>query len=57
MTTKLAWNQFNKMPYDTFKWRGIDGTEILTHLVTTLGSVRARMTSSRLTTASCIPMR
>lgn len=37
MTTKLAWNQFNKMPYDTFKWRGIDGTEILTHLVTTLG--------------------
>lgn len=36
MTTKLAWNQFNKMPYDTFKWRGIDGTEILTHLVTTL---------------------
>lgn len=37
MTTKLAWNQFNKMPYDTFMWRGIDGTEILTHLVTTLG--------------------
>ncbi len=37
MTTKLAWNQFNKMPYDTFLWRGIDGTEILTHLVTTLG--------------------
>lgn len=37
MTTKLAWNQFNKMPYDTFRWRGIDGTEILTHLVTTLG--------------------
>ena len=37
MTTKLAWNQFDKMPYDTFRWRGIDGTEILTHLVTTLG--------------------
>ncbi len=37
MTTKLAWNQFNKMPYDTFLWRGIDGTEILTHLITTLG--------------------
>ena len=37
MTTKLAWNQFNKMPYDTFRWRGVDGTEILTHLVTTLG--------------------
>ncbi len=37
MTTKLAWNQFNKMPYDTFMWRGIDGTEILSHLITTLG--------------------
>ncbi|HEX3076892.1 MAG TPA: glycoside hydrolase family 38 C-terminal domain-containing protein, partial [Lachnospiraceae bacterium] len=37
MTTKLAWNQFNKMPYDTLRWRGIDGTEVLTHLITTLG--------------------
>lgn len=36
MTTKLAWNQFNKIPHDTMMWRGIDGTEILTHLVTTL---------------------
>ena len=36
MTTKLAWNQVNKIPYDTFMWRGIDGSEILTHLVTTL---------------------
>ncbi|MEG0271217.1 MAG: glycoside hydrolase family 38 C-terminal domain-containing protein, partial [Clostridia bacterium] len=35
MTTKLAWNQFNRIPNDTFLWRGIDGTEILTHLVTT----------------------
>ena len=37
MTTKLAWNQFNKVPYDTMVWRGIDGTEVLTHLITTLG--------------------
>ena len=36
MTTKLAWNQFNKVPYDTMRWRGIDGSEILTHLITTL---------------------
>ena len=36
MTTKLAWNQFNKVPNDTMMWRGIDGTEILTHLITTL---------------------
>ncbi|HET7658724.1 MAG TPA: alpha-mannosidase, partial [Bacillales bacterium] len=35
MTTKISWNQFNRFPYDTFKWRGIDGTEILTHFITT----------------------
>ncbi len=37
MTTKLAWNQFDKIPYDTMRWRGIDGSEVLTHLITTLG--------------------
>ncbi len=37
MTTKLAWNQFNQMPYDTLYWKGIDGTKIFTHLITTLG--------------------
>ena len=31
MTTKISWNEFNKMPYDTFLWEGIDGTRILTH--------------------------
>lgn len=35
MTTKIAWNQFNKFPYDTFWWQGIDGTPIFTYLVTT----------------------
>ncbi len=35
MTTKISWNEFNKMPYDTFMWRGIDGTEVLTHFITT----------------------
>lgn len=37
MTTKLAWNQIDKMPYDTFFWKGIDGSSVFTHLVTTLG--------------------
>ena len=37
MTTKLAWNQINKIPNDTFIWRGIDGSEVLTHLITTAG--------------------
>lgn len=35
MTTKLDWNQFNIIPNDSFMWRGIDGSEIFTHLVTT----------------------
>ncbi len=30
-TTKIGWNEYNKFPYDTFNWRGIDGTTILTH--------------------------
>lgn len=35
MTTKLSWNQYNRMPNDTFIWRGIDGSEIKTHFITT----------------------
>ncbi|MCZ8516355.1 alpha-mannosidase [Paenibacillus filicis] len=35
MTTKISWNQYNRMPHDTFKWRGIDGSEVLTHFITT----------------------
>lgn len=34
MTTKISWNQYNRMPHDTFWWRGIDGSEILTHFIT-----------------------
>lgn len=37
MTTKLSWNQFDEFPNDTFLWRGIDGSEILTHFITTVG--------------------
>ncbi len=35
MTTKISWNQVNRMPRDTFHWRGIDGSEVLTHFITT----------------------
>jgi len=30
-TTKISWNDLNKFPADTFIWRGIDGSEVLTH--------------------------
>ncbi len=28
VTSKIGWNETNRMPYDTFRWRGIDGTEV-----------------------------
>jgi len=34
-TTKISWNQYNRLPYDTFLWQGIDGTKVLTHFATT----------------------
>ncbi|MDY6896388.1 MAG: glycoside hydrolase family 38 C-terminal domain-containing protein, partial [Thermotogota bacterium] len=34
-TTKISWNEINKFPYDTFWWKGIDGTKILSHFITT----------------------
>lgn len=35
MTTKISWNQYNRMPHDTFMWRGLDGSEVLAHFITT----------------------
>ncbi len=35
MTTKISWNQYNRMPHDTFHWKGMDGTQVLTHFITT----------------------
>ncbi|WP_273327407.1 alpha-mannosidase [Vallitalea guaymasensis] len=34
-TTKINWNQFNKLPNDTFMWRGIDGSEVMTYFIST----------------------
>lgn len=31
LTQKLSWNRFNKPHHHTFVWRGIDGSEVLTH--------------------------
>ncbi|MDD3885625.1 MAG: glycoside hydrolase family 38 C-terminal domain-containing protein [Victivallaceae bacterium] len=31
LTQKISWSQFNKFPYHTFLWRGIDGSEVLSH--------------------------
>ncbi len=31
LTQKLSWNQVNEFPFHTFKWQGIDGSEVMTH--------------------------
>ena len=31
ITNKIAWCETNRFPHVTFNWRGIDGTEVLTH--------------------------
>ena len=31
LTTKIAWNDTNPFPYDTFYWKGIDGTKVFAH--------------------------
>ncbi|HIB69522.1 MAG TPA: alpha-mannosidase, partial [Phycisphaerales bacterium] len=34
-TIKIGWNQYNRMPVESFWWQGIDGTRVLTHFSTT----------------------
>lgn len=33
-TSKISWNESNQMPYDSFMWEGIDGTEIFSYFLT-----------------------
>lgn len=40
MTTKISWNEYDKLPYDTFVWRGIDGSEVLTHFIPAMDAVK-----------------
>lgn len=34
VTSKISWNDTNHLPFDTFMWQGIDGTEIFSHFIT-----------------------
>ena len=34
VTSKESWNDTNRIPHDTFMWRGIDSTEIFTNFMT-----------------------
>ena len=33
LTQKISWSQYNTFPFHLFNWRGIDGTEIVTHFL------------------------
>lgn len=33
VTTKLGWNETNRMPHDLFRWEGLDGSEVLAYFV------------------------
>ncbi|HEU5437860.1 MAG TPA: alpha-mannosidase [Ktedonobacterales bacterium] len=35
LTTKMSWSETNRVPVDTFRWRGLDGSEVLAHFITT----------------------
>jgi alpha-mannosidase len=34
MTIKISWSEYNRLPYDSFWWQGLDGTRLLTHFST-----------------------
>ena len=31
LTQKMSWSEINEFPHNTFRWEGIDGSELLTH--------------------------
>ncbi len=35
LTSKISWNDTNRMPFDVFWWKGIDGSKIFSHFITT----------------------
>ncbi len=38
-TTKMMWNPINRFPYSSFIWKGMDGSEIVTHMSQNSGYV------------------
>lgn len=42
VTSKISWSEYTQFPYSTFVWRGIDGSDILSHFITTPASWNAQ---------------
>lgn len=49
ITSKIGWNETNRMPYDTFWWKGIDGTDIFAYFMTAQDKHRGVPTSTSCT--------
>ncbi|MDR0530685.1 MAG: glycosyl hydrolase-related protein [Oscillospiraceae bacterium] len=45
MTTKISWNEYDKLPCDTFLWQGIDGTRVLSHFSPGADALQERIPS------------
>ena len=48
LTTKLSWNDTNMFPYETFMWKGIDGSEVPVHFNTIHTWIDEQAVSKRL---------
>ena len=40
VTSKISWNEYNRMPHEIFKWQGIDGTKTFAYFMTTQQKVK-----------------
>ena len=45
VTSKISWNETNRMPWDIFEWQGIDGTRILSYFITSQDSQEGKPVS------------
>ncbi|KAK8835415.1 Alpha-mannosidase 2C1 [Tritrichomonas musculus] len=51
VTSKISWSEYTDFPYSTFQWRGIDGSIVNCHFITTPSSWGSAMTYTGTSTA------
>ncbi len=44
-TIKIGWNQYDRLPFDSFWWQGMDGTRVLTHFSPTPGETKGEVST------------
>ena len=49
VTSKISWNEFDRMPYDNFNWCGIDGTSVFVVFLTACDIARGRFNGTTYT--------